>query len=281
MQCDIIIPAYNNPPALPLVLTALQKQFVPTPWKINIITADGGGSPSPAAARNQALRKTGGDVVLFLGADIILRPGALARHLEFHQINPDPSIGALGMVKWHPSLLPTPLMEWMVHGGPQNDFDSVMGQAYADPAHFFYGSHLSLKRNALGDLLFNESFGAYGWEDLEFGRRLARRGFSLVPLADAIGLHSHAYLLPDIRRRQRAAGQALALYQKSHPDIPLLPRRSPARQIARAMVMAAGGQAALHLLLHFTALRFATPKIFQLYTANEFWRGIWKSGFSP
>ena len=280
MQCDIVIPAYNSPSALPLALAALKAQLVPPSWRVKIVMPAGGLNPTPASARNQALGKSDGDIILFLGADIILRPGALAQHLEFHQINPNPKLGALGMVKWDPRLAGTPFMEWMVHGGPQNDFDSVIGQSHADPAHFFYGSHLSLKRSEIGDLKF-ESFGVYGWEDLGLGRRLAQQGFTLTPLPDAVGLHHHFYPLSRIRQRQRAVGESILRYQKVHSTAAILPRRSRLRQLVRAIFISAGGQAALHALLLFTSPRLSTPRLFQLYTANEFWRGVWKSRFSP
>jgi len=170
--CDIIIPTFNSASILRRTLPALFSQSVPKPWSVRLIIADDGSADQTiavvrnmappaswhrtllvtgphtgaAGARNRGLDHATAGLVLFLGADIILRPTALAAHLNFHNNYPDNRDAALGMVKWDPRLKPSPFMEWMIHGGGQNDFDSLLGQTQADPRHFFYGSHLSLKK---------------------------------------------------------------------------------------------------------------------------------------
>ncbi|MDZ4344131.1 MAG: glycosyltransferase family A protein, partial [Candidatus Binatia bacterium] len=183
LSCDIIIPAYQNETTLPLTLKALEAQTIPSPWQVRVLIADDGSTDrtaavanqfthrrklnlaviagkhaGAAAARNQALSQAQAALVFFLGADIILCPGSLAAHLNWHQHHPAPSLGALGFVGWDPRLKPSPLMEWSIHGGPQNDYDSLLGKAFADPKHYFYGSHLSLKRSFLQNDQFSPVF---------------------------------------------------------------------------------------------------------------------------
>ena len=173
--CDIVIPTYNSADVLPYTLRALFNQPIPQNWAVCLIISDDGSSdttlatlkqhlaPSSwlptitvtgphtgvAGARNRGLAVARADIILLLGADIIITVGTLAAHLNFHAAHPHKLEGALGMIKWDPRLPPTPFMEWMVHGGPQNNFDALLGQTTADPAHFFYGSHISFKKSDL------------------------------------------------------------------------------------------------------------------------------------
>lgn len=292
MTCDVIMPVFNNANVLSKTLAALFSQNIPNSWQCRLIISDDGSADDtvvivqkieapanwqkkvitgkhagPGAARNRGLEIADSDIVFFLGADILLRPGALAHHLTFHEQHPEVSAAALGMVKWDPRLLPTPLMEWMVHGGQQNDFDSLLGKTTADPAHFLYASHVTLKRSLIQNLRFPEHAG-YGWEDLMLGDALARRGLKLYVLHQAIGLHHHFYSVEQVAGRQRFVGRNL-----SHQSIP---HRSLFNHLRRALFIVLGGQIILGLILKKFSFR-SLPRLFLLFTSTEFWRGMWKS----
>src|SRR5581483_2649280 len=186
-----------------------------------------------AAARNHGIEVARGDIIFLLGADIILLPGALAAHARLHIDQPAPQVAALGMVKWDHRLPASAYMEWMAHGGPQNDFDALLGVRWADPARFFYGSHISFKRSFLGKMRFNESFGPYGWEDLEMGRRLATQELQLGVLHNAVGLHHHRSSFRELRHRQFLVGAGLVQYQRAYPMDVLIPRASRWSRVRR------------------------------------------------
>lgn len=299
MTCDVIIPAFNSARVLPETLTALFTQDIPKHWQCRLIVSDDGSmddtvlvaqkieAPSswqknvitgqhagPGAARNCALEITTAEIIFFLGADILLCPGALREHFMFHEQHPEGEAAALGMVKWDPRLSPTPLMGWMTHGGQQNDFDSLLGSRLADPSHFFYASHLSLKRSLIQNLRFTEHAG-YGWEDLAMGRKLEQRGIRLYVLSYAIGLHHHFYTVGDIARRQRSVGENIPVGQ--------IPRRSFLNHVRRACFVLLGGQAFLKWFLVTCSGRYSFPRLFLVFTSNEFWQGVWEShsGFLP
>src|SRR5688572_24189811 len=161
-SCDVIIPTYNNAAVLPTTLAALFEQSTDPAWRIRLILSDDGSQDNTVAvaqawrerapwpltiltndhrgaahARNRALDVSQSHIILFLGADIVLRPKALFAHTDFHDHFTAEHDAALGHVAWDPRLSPTPFMEWMVHGGPQNDFDVLLGQTEADARHFF------------------------------------------------------------------------------------------------------------------------------------------------
>lgn len=299
---DIIIPTYNNESALAHTLQALFTQEAPAHWRWAIRISDDGStdmtlavieklqaqSPWPltilrnvhagsAAARNRAVSGSLADVILWLGADVVLRPGALAAHSAFHDRYPDSAYGALGYVTWDPRLRPSPFMEWMIHGGPQNDFDALLGQADVDPRHYFYGSHLSLKRTLMIQERFSETLTSYGWEDVELGRRLAQCGFILKPLWQARGLHHHFYAADDIIRRQREAGQTLQIYSALHPAAALLPVRTWRTRAKWHGLRLLGLAVALRIFLRYSGKHRSTPRLFFYLTTVEMWRGIVKA----
>lgn len=293
MTCDVIIPAFNNAAVLPETLAALLAEHIPPGWQCYLIISDDGSTdntlpiaqntPTPAgwqkkiitgnhagpgAARNRALDVATAEIIFFLGADIILRPGVLAQHLKFHEQHPEQFAAALGMVRWNPRLPPTPLMEWMTHGGQQNDFDSVLGKTTADPKKYFYASHLSLKHSLIQNLRFPEIPG-YGWEDMMFGRTMAQRGLTLHVLPQAIGLHHHVSAVDHITQRQQAVGRNL--------DYQFVPPRSFWNHIRRALFVYCGGQIFLTWFLVKCSGRYSLPRLFLVFTSNEFWRGVWTS----
>lgn len=299
MTCDIIMPAYNQSAVVPRAIAALAAQQLAAGDTLRLLLADDGSTDTTtaaaaaacrrhqlpnqvlagshrgaAAARNRALAAATADVVLLLGADILLRPQAVAQHLELHRRAPAQQLAGLGMVRWDPRLPPTPFMEWMVHGGPQNDFDNLLGTTTAPPEHYWFASHISAKRGLLQHHSFSESFHSYGWEDLELGRRLAAAGCTLHVLHAAIGLHHHAYSARDIFRRQAAAGRQLPQYQRLHPRAALPPARSRRGRLKQQLITKTGLQAALKGLIERTGTRYATPRLFAVAAAAEFWHGI-------
>lgn len=297
---EVIIPTYNNQSVLPLTLSALFAQILPAGTSARLILCDDGSTdrtPSlkinlppaweltrlpgahrgAATARNRGLRHTAADLILFLGADILLQPGSLAAHLDFHRRHPAPPAAALGAITWDPRLLPNPLMEWLLHGGPQNNFDALLNEAPADPRHFFYGAHLSLKRAFLFGHYFDESFGPYGWEDLELGRRLAPLGLVIYPLFTARGVHRHLYHVVDVARRQRLAGQALVRYQTKYPSQKLLPSRRGLKHLFWAVFIVSAGPIVVRQLVRLCLrLNLSFPRLFQLFATLELWSGILK-----
>lgn len=302
MTCDIIIPTYNNAPVVAETLAALARQRLPSSARLRLIVSDDGSSdatpeiakrfPLPAswkkiilraahagagAARNRALERATADLVVFLGADILLQPTALAHHVLFHQTYPALLVAALGMVKFDPRLPPSPLMQWMEHGGQQNDFDSLLGQTEADPRTHWYGSHLSLKGLLARKLRFPEYLTSYGWEDLSLGRQAFARGVRLFVIHQAIGHHHHLYRATDIAARQRAAGLNMSRFQAAHSDTPLAPKRSLANHLRRWLFIHVGGQTVIALLITFLGQKVSLPRAFLVFTANEFWKGVWRS----
>ncbi len=292
--CDIIIPTYNGAQRLRQhTVPALRTQRIPSDWQVRLVICDDGSEKqykdheqwadpwlAPivlclphggiAKARNAGIQASTADVILFFGDDIILRANALQEHLIFHDQNPDAHQGALGCIVWDPRITPTPFMEWMMHGGQQNDYDAILGASTCDASHFFYGSFVSLKRAFLGADAFSEEFTQYGWEDLEFGSRLAAKGFVLTPLHNARALHRHAYSASAILARQHLVGAGCKAVNTS-----------AARRLRHMVYQVSGARFLMRICIKMCGNSLNIPRIFQYVTAGEFWHGVYSGSRIP
>lgn len=298
---DIVIPVFGRLSTLELTLQSVVTQTIPFGWRIALTIIDDGSTgdteavvariPIPeqawqsirvmhiphsgaAAARQTGIKAGQAELILLLGADIILRPGALAQHIAFHDRHPSPQDAALGMVTWNPLLAPTPLMEWMIHGGPQNDFDSLLGQTTADPSQYFYASHVSLKRALLAGVEVRTQYQGYGWEDLDLGAQVATKGAVLHILHQAVGLHHHSYSVRDIINRQRAVGRNYTLFTDLNKKSGTLVL-TPARKIKVAILYLSGLGYLLRVVTQVVGGKTSLPNLFTWLTSYEFWRGLW------
>lgn len=299
---DIIIPVNNRPKVLERTLAAIKAQEIVPSWHVNIVVVNDGtfpeimqvvskasGRASPwctythldippsgaGAARNAGLSASSSPLILFLGADILLRPGSLTAHLDFHTTHPDVSDAALGLVKWDPRLEPTPLMEWMVHGGSQNDFDNLLAEATADSARYFYASHLSLKRALLPPQpVFDADFRRYGWEDIDLGLRLQQQGLRLSVLHQAVGLHHHYYTPDDIYIRQYAVGRNFVLFRTKHTAFS--ERKLSGVRKVRLIASRLSGLSWLKKMILKRRVKHTHPRLFLKITGEQFWWGVWK-----
>lgn len=252
-------------------VTKVQNLFASRRTKIQTLIFPG-EHRGAAAARNRGIEASRADVIFFLGADIILRPGALAAHLSFHEQHSEDA-AALGFVVWDPRVVSTPLMEWMMHGGQQNNFDEILGADTADAEHFFYGSHISLKRVALGDIRFSEEYTRYGHEDKDIGYRFKNHNLALHVLHNAVGLHAHHYTAQTFFARQYAVGSGQRILNQR---IGALDPRTQlkVRHWLQYILYPLGLGAGLRAAVRYLAPRYATPRLFAHVANYEYRRGL-------
>lgn len=182
-------------------------------------------------ARNRGIEEARGEIILFLGDDIIATPQLLQEHDRAHLKHPEEAAAVLGFITWHPKLAVTPLMKFMERGGVilgrfgghQFAYDLLEGKETAD-WRFFYTSNISLKKSILMRFKFDPWFSGYGWEDIELGFRLHEKaGLALYYAADAIAYHDHMMTFGQFANRMRDVGFSSHIFHKKHPGLNRLP----------------------------------------------------------
>jgi glycosyltransferase involved in cell wall biosynthesis len=166
----------------------------------------------PAAARNRGIVEATGEIVLFLGDDIIAAPGLLRTHMVTHlEEHPEPHIAVLGMADLSREFVQTPFVRWWRRWNFRYDL-LIEGKREPDFS-FFYTNNLSLKSGfMLEHGLFDESFRYAAYEDGELGYRLSRKGMQLVFKPEAAGDHHHRIDLHVACKRMITRGRGYDLF---------------------------------------------------------------------
>lgn len=254
MQLSVIIPTYNRLDVLKKTIRALEKQNLSKKTFEVIIINDGStddtwnwlnsyssklnltpinqANSGQGIARNYGFKKAQGDIVLFLGDDMIpARQDFLKTHLEKHKIHYDSEIAVLGQIDWPPYLAQNDFMKWMTNGS--SVFGKFGGHQFAyeklnrgetPDFNFFYTSNLSLKRKFLGKNPFNKDFSKYGWEDIELGYRLQKtKGLKMVYSKEALAYHDHLMNASSLKNRMIAIGKSAHIIDAKYPELRKLP----------------------------------------------------------
>ena len=183
----------------------------------------------PGVARNLAVALSDTPLLLLLGDDTIPTADLVARHLSRHRAEPDTNVAVLGSVRWHPEVAANRINRWLDWSGTQFDYaalDAEFASARATAgagdasrtaidAGFgrFYSANVSLKR-ALWEP-FDADF-RFGYEDIDLGYRLSRKGMVLRYEPRAVALHLHANTLAGLRRRFDLVGEAERVMVAKH-----------------------------------------------------------------
>lgn len=248
-KISVIIPTYNRALKLEKNLQALKKQTLSKNDFEIIIVDDGSGKETQellkkfqeslpqlnwihkenggaASARNLALQKAKGEIVLFLDDDVYASPDLLEHHFQFHQKNPEKEKTCLGYLQWTPNEEITPLMKWMTEGwkGPLMDFHNKKSGDLLTFWHF-YTANLSVKKNLLQDEKFNEGFHSYGWEDTELAYRLwKKKNMKLIFVKEALAYHDHFMDLENFKQRMEKVGKSAVYFESLHPELNVIPK---------------------------------------------------------
>jgi glycosyltransferase involved in cell wall biosynthesis len=227
-RLSVIIPTCNRCETLAMCLQALADQRLAAGAFETLVVDDGSSDRTgevargmasagvrylkqpnrgPAAARNTGIRSARGDIVLFIGDDILATADLVGEHLRWHtERYPGEHVAVLGRVTWSPRLTVSPFMHWLEHGGPQFGFYRFIHDRPVPPGDL-YTANVSYKRAFLEQNgLFDEDFPHAAFEDSELGLRLAARGLVGVYHEGALGYHHHPITFSSYCRRMETVG---------------------------------------------------------------------------
>ncbi len=236
MKLSIIIPTLGRE-TLPTVLEALEqcdgyqkiqpeviivfsgeqsvRQIDEEHFKI-LKTKEAGAGP----ARNLGIEKSKGEIIAFLGDDTIPAKDWLQKVYNFHIKQPSQKDALLGKVSWIPSLAKDPFHRWLENNA-QFAYKSIARKG-AGWRHF-YTSNISVKRALISGERFSDQFKGWGFEDTEFGYRLARRGMRLYYDKTCEVFHDHEQNLEDVLRQTKNAKKNALIFESLHPDVHIVP----------------------------------------------------------
>lgn len=164
-----------------------------------------------SAARNEGIRATGGDLIVFLDDDMEAAPGFLEAHAAAHRGTPHTAV--VGAITWP-------------RGGSFLRYIGTRGVAKLAPGDtvppwYFVTGNASVMRADLPDgAPFDETLPGWGGEDLDLGMRLAAAGvgFRYAPAASA--RHHFTGTLPGHITRTREYGKhTLPVLINRHPSL--------------------------------------------------------------
>jgi glycosyltransferase involved in cell wall biosynthesis len=204
-KISVVIPTFNRCDSVRRSLTALSAQTFPagdfevivsidgsedgtlemlsgfcSPFELKHIWKQNGGK---ASACNRAIQEANGDLLVMIDDDMEPTPEFLRGHHESHLKNP--RAGVLGAA---PIILdgdPPPVVTYIADKF-NTHLEKISQPGFKIRIWDFYGGNFSIKKDLISEIgPFDESYKAYGFEDVEFANRILKSGIKIIYSSDA------------------------------------------------------------------------------------------------
>jgi lipopolysaccharide/colanic/teichoic acid biosynthesis glycosyltransferase/GT2 family glycosyltransferase len=245
---SIIIPAYNAEETLGTCLKALEGQNLDRETYEIIVVDDGSidrtgevaeqcevrlirqAHAGPAAARNRGAEEAQGDLLLFTDADCAPAPDWMERMAGAFS---DPEVvGAKGTYRTNQRAL----VARFVQVEYEKKYARMLGRDQIDFVDTYSAAY---RRDVfLANCGFEARFSTSSVEDQEFSFRLARKGYRLVFVPEAVVYHVHDTTPAEYWRRKFNIGYWKALLLRWHPGRAVRDSHTP--QVLKLQILLAG-----------------------------------------
>jgi len=243
-KLSIVIPTHKRPAILRQCLERIAQQTIGDDLEV-IVVSDGHDEEArrvadaarvkffsipksqQGQARNEGVKHATAPYVLFIGDDIFLDSHACERHLK--RLSGTHLTAVLGFTTWDPAVGITPVMIWLEKSGWQFGYPKIRRFAHttlprAMQHRFTYTSHISLPTEIAKTIPFRSDMHTYGWEDIEWGMRLASAGIKLYYEPSAQALHHHRISMEDSLKRMEILGRSAIEMSEVIPRFDRIPR---------------------------------------------------------
>ena len=244
LRVSVVVPTHNRKDKLLACLEALRHQSIlAQEFEVLVIddgSTDGTGealasraypfvlryfrqeNQGPGAARNLGIESAAGELILFMGDDVIADERLLEEHLLAHASRPEPGAAVLGHIDWPACMARNAVMDYICGDAALQFAYTLIPRLPALDHRFFYTSNISLKRDFLvtaadSGIRFDPCFRYAAFEDSEFALRLIPRGLEIQYVESARAIHDHWMDLDSFASREYRAGQMAVIFYRKHP----------------------------------------------------------------
>lgn len=237
-ELTVIIPTYNRGDVIVKCLDALCSQTLPA-RSFEVIVSDDGSEDDTRektenfikngsikirylrqsnqganVARNHAILKSKGRILLIINDDTIATPPMLEEHQRTHQKYPEENVAVLGKVTYSQELPYSPFAKLHL----DSEYGLWKGQVDLDWCAF-YTCNISVKKSFLMKYGLFEAKIRGGVEDFELGERLSHHGLKVIYNPGALGYHYHHFREEDFLGMAEREGKARAVWYKKSPHL--------------------------------------------------------------
>jgi len=194
---------------------------------LKLVEAKHGGA---ALARNRGILDARGDVVIFIDSDLVVTPGFLQAHAR--GLATAVKEGGDDLAFTYGRVINTDNFEDPTTEPFKNTDRSAAFFAtgnVAIPKHLLLNARVPTQPETPEECAvdpargpFDTDFTEYGWEDLELGERLRKKGVRIQHCPEAVGYHWHPALKPEdvpkLVEQERQRGRGGARFYLKHPS---------------------------------------------------------------
>lgn len=234
-ELSIVIGSYNQRDILERVLNSFNEQRTDRVFEVVVVDSsspDGTGkmmeefeakfqfkpivqeNNGKAGARNRGVREAAAPLIMITDSDMIAHPDLVATHLNAHDASTGPCCFegvTMNMTHLHWPINDKYLYPYITK--PYSDGDALGW-------YYFLTGNISFPKTVFdAEGGFDETFQSYGWEDIELGYRLSKKGVPLLFLKNAINYHYHVVTKQEEIDRCYKKGESAKLFLAKHPEL--------------------------------------------------------------
>jgi glycosyltransferase involved in cell wall biosynthesis len=237
-EISVIIPTYNRRESVRRSLTALSAQTFPagdfevivsidgsedgtlemvsgfsSPYELRYVWEQNGGK---ASACNRAIRAADGDLLVMIDDDMEPTAELLRAHHESHLKNPRAGVVGAAPIILDPDFSP---VETYIADKFNTHLEKISQPGFKIRIWDFYGGNFSIKKELISETgPFDESYKAYGFEDVEYANRILKSGIKIIYSSDAKCIQHYNDNYRGVARKTINSGKNAIHLVSSYPE---------------------------------------------------------------